>query len=263
MTWALSLGGRRPLLAPAILVLAAASAGALTVAVALVARSLGWTARAPWLILFAPGALLAVWNPGLTEVLATTLALAGFVAHRRGRAGWAVLLFSLAVLSRETTFLIPAALVAGDVITHRRWRSLSLVAVPAACYVAWSQVVQQLLGHTSGAGGARQLSLPGVGFVGAIPFWGPLELAGLLVVLVSAVVAWRSGDREVRLVVLAFVAFASVMGTIVWSEWWGFGRVFLPLAAFGVASFRTDDRGAGVCTATSETGAVPEVALNR
>ncbi len=235
LAWAASGGGRRPGIAPALLALTALAAGALTLAVIAAGRSIRGRPRWPAIVNLAPGAAIAVFCPGLTEVLATALVVGGFALHRRGARRPAMVLFVAAVLTRETTILVPAALALVDLRTTRRLASVAIAAVPAAAYLAWNLVVASLLGTGAAGGGSNQMTFPGVGLVRALAFWGPLEVISAAVLVASAVVVWRAGDPSRRTFVAVHVGFASLMGRVVWAEWWGFGRVMLPLVAIAVA----------------------------
>jgi hypothetical protein len=89
-------------------------------------------------------ALVVSARASLSDALAFSLALWGVVLWRR-KLGWAVLLFSLAALTRETTLIAPAAcFIVAD--ARRRWR----LAIPFAVYAVWVAATDLLLhGHLS------------------------------------------------------------------------------------------------------------------
>jgi hypothetical protein len=107
--------------------------GAGAVAVARLARQL----RAPpmiGLLVGATPAMIESLQGSLGDALAFALALWGVVLWRR-RLGWAVLLFTLAGLSRETTLVVPLACF---IVATNRQR-LRLV-IPFAVMAAWSLI---------------------------------------------------------------------------------------------------------------------------
>jgi hypothetical protein len=116
-----------------------AAVGAAAVAGSRLARRLGGPA---WLGLAAAitPALFMSARASLGDALAFSLALWGVVLWRR-HLGWAVVLFSVAALTRETTLLAPAAclLVRGE--RRSRWP----LAIPFGVYAAWVGLTALLL----------------------------------------------------------------------------------------------------------------------
>lgn len=243
--WLLSGGGRRPAIAPALFLLTALSAGALTLATSALGRAYDGGAPRAWLVNLAPGAAIATIAPGLTECLATALALTGLALHWRGRTTMAIALWVAAVLTRETTILIPAAVALADLLASRRLRSIALAAVPAAAYIAWNLVVRALLGESASGGGANQIGPPAFGLIAALPGWHLLEVVTAIVTVGAAVVLWRTGNRHLRAITIVNVVFLSLMGRVVWADWWAFGRLALPLVALAVATTSTNAQPAG------------------
>ncbi len=131
------------------------------------------------------------------------------------------------------------------------------VAVPAAVYLGWNAAVAQLLGVSSSGGASNQLGLPGAGILEVLPQWTVLELAACTLLLIGATAAWRTGDHAARTVVAVNLGFASIMGGVVWAQWWAFSRPMLPIMALAVAGLgqRTSP-----AEPTSKTGSSRETA---
>lgn len=248
VTWALSFGGRRGLLAPAILVLAAVATGALVLAVDAVARALRRRTELPMAVLLAPGVAANLTDPGLCETLATVVVLAGAACWLRDRRGLAVALFCIAALTRETTLAVPAGIALAELATGRRLRPvLPLLAAPAT-YLAWGAVVAARVAPINGSQAGETGFEPITGLVNAIPSWGPAEAITAATILLAAAAILRRREPILTGIVVAHGVLLLSLGTIVWTHWWGFGRVVLPLSVLAlvggrlpVASERADD----------------------
>jgi len=114
------------------------SVGTAAVAAGRLARRLGGPVWLGLAVALTPALLIGV-RASLGDALAFSLALWGVVLWRR-HLGWAVLLFALAALTRETTLVVPAACF----LLGRRRQRLALV-IPFAVYGAWSLTVSQLV----------------------------------------------------------------------------------------------------------------------
>ncbi|MEM7143424.1 MAG: hypothetical protein AAF548_20585 [Actinomycetota bacterium] len=95
----------------------------------------------------------------LGDGLGLALAAAGVALWRRPRAtAWAVTLFALAALTRETTLVIPAAVFLWEGRGRRRWLLL-----PPAALVAWMGVLQTWIGDAGKS--AAQFTAPFAGWL--------------------------------------------------------------------------------------------------
>jgi len=195
-----------------------------------------------WLALVLPfslGYLVAV-RADLSEPLALTLALGGWLAFENDRPALSVLLFAAGGLTKEIVLLFPAAL-AGWYLLNKGWRQAALMAICFVPYVAWSAILVAWLGTSPMTAAQTRLIL--------IPLSGIQYLTdpvGRVVVgmwvLLPAVgaglwVAWdtwrgRAGDQgRTALLVLAHVAFVVVMPKPTWEDPLAILRVGLGLLA--------------------------------
>ena len=196
-------------------------------------RSAAWGLLVP---LF-PGAFTDMTWVG-PEALATTLVLAGLgLWAKDGRSRWgAVACFALAGLTRESMLLIPAALCAVELYRRRSWRDIFVTASAAVPYVAWVGLLRLRLGALPGAvSGPRVSPLPFAGMLDRVPHWRPIDAIAAAAILLPAVVAivLRS-DATLRVLIAVNLAFASILGSDVWSRFADFGRVLLPLSALSL-----------------------------
>lgn len=234
--WAASFGGRRPFLAPTILAITAISIGLLPLALGVVADALGRDLRRPELLLLAPACIANLRWPGLCEPMATVLVLLGLGRWCQGRRSVAILCFVLAALTRETTLLIPAGIGLAELASTRRLRPGLPLAIPALAYLAWMRVVSWRIGAP--VGGGKQMGLPLVGLLRAVPHWGLPEAATFAALLACAVLLWRSGEAIFRWILLVHLSFLLFVEALVWWYWWGFGRITLPLFALALVGAR-------------------------
>lgn len=195
VVWALSGGGAACAVPWVFLLVELGSIAALAWLAARLAGDRGWVGLACALY---PGLVISV-SRDLLEPPSLALALGGLLAVRANRRGVGAVLFTLAILARETTLLVPAALLAVEVPalvrdrTRYRARAVVLAAVPVAAFVAWQAALGALVWRTVPALANRgSLRPPFVGFalfVGqAVAHAWVLDLvqAGLLVALVVA-----------------------------------------------------------------------------
>ncbi len=218
-----SAGGNRTLLAPAILVLTALSAGALVLSVDALVRALGGRSRYLVVVLATPAMVAAAAYPGICEPWACVLTLLALTAWTRGRAWPAVALFTVAALTRETMLLVPLGIGLDHLVRTRRVDGVLKLAIPALAYAAWNGVVYLRIGALpsdySQTGGLLE------GFAQAVPHWkGPeVATAALFLAAAAAIVWWGTGWMKATLA--AHAAFYLFMNHQVWWVWWGFGRV--------------------------------------
>jgi hypothetical protein len=249
--WAASLGGRRSLLAPAILLLSIVGVALLPLATAAVAGALDRELRWGEAILLTPAAIACLRWPGLCEPLAVVVAFTGLAAWLRGRRTLGIVLFCVAALTRETTLLIPFGLALTTLAQTRRLRPALPLAIPALAYAAWAGIVRVRVGALPK--GSAQMDLPFVGLVRTIPHWRLPEVLTFVLLVAACVELWRSRDAVLRGILVAHVAFTACLGPLVWWYWWGFGRVTLPL--FLLALTRRVSRPTGPAEAEDSTSA--------
>jgi hypothetical protein len=224
--WLLSVGGRLDL-AWAMLVLTWMTAGALVVATA--ARAIA-RRRDPlwaWAVVLLPGAIAVLTSPGEGDLLATALAVGGLVLWQGGtRRSLAVVLLSLAAVTRETTLLVPAAIALHILVRDRRieWR----LVCPLAAYIGWVAFVLARTGYLPSDSGAGTMAVP-LSFVrDSVPYWGPPEVLSIVVFLALAVAVWGRLDVESRLVLLGSVGLFALLAQPAAAFWWAFARILLP-----------------------------------
>jgi hypothetical protein len=163
------------------------------------------------------------------------------VLWQRGRRAAAVVVLSVAALTRETMLLAVFALalwelvhVAGDRPT--RVRRILPLAVPFAAYLTWIVLLRVQLGNWPFNRSHDRLSAPGVGVLDAlgrgsdqqfILFWVVIGAA----ICVAAVALARSD--VLTWITATFGLFALMLGPDVWLTNAGFQRALLPLFVFG------------------------------
>ncbi len=203
-----------------------------------------WGRRTDWvpLLLFLPGMVGQLLFGGLSDGLATGMALLGLAWWCAGRDRWAVTALALAALCRETTLLVPLALVLANLRDFRRTRSLL---VPFVVYGAWVAAVWTRLSALPTDPGHGRLGAPLAGVLEAMPGWSWVGWLATASVVVLAAVAWRRAPLPaVRWLVVVSALFASMMGEAVWRSW-DFTRPLLPVTVVGaclLARQATDGR---------------------
>lgn len=211
-----------------------AGIGALGVMGAVLARDGG---RRVWWGLLLPGSFGFLWtlSRDLTEITEAALLVAGLLALRRGRPGWAAAALTAAVLSRETA-LVAVGCIA--VVQGRDWwrrragpgtMALAWV-VPVVGFVAWQLVVLARTGHLPATGsGSRNVGVPFDGLLRGISHYGALlpdvrallwfgELVVMATLVVTAALAVRHShapDHE-RLAWVAYVVLALCLAPGIW-----------------------------------------------
>ena len=197
--------------------------------------------RSPWWSLVVPVAAFETLTEMTPELFALALIGGGVVLWRRDRRVTAILVFSLAVLTRETVLVAIAGLALWD-LSHqagdlrRRLRRVAPLAIPLGVYLGWICFLRLRLGNWPFFHSNERLSLPGVGlskglgvtqYPSAIVFWIVIGLA-----LCVAAVRYARGD-VLTWIAVAYAAFASMLGPDVWVTNMGFQRALLPLYVFG------------------------------
>jgi len=223
------------------------SVGAAAVAAGRLARRLHGPVWLGLSVAVTPALLISV-RASLGDALAFSLALWGVVLWRK-HLGWAVVLFTLAALTRETTLVVPAACLLVGVKRAR----LALL-IPFAVYAAWDLTVNWLIqpevSHESTtpiADALRQFALP-------FQSWRDLGLGSrtivlaLLLTVLSLISAWILRQRlpEVALWLVADAILVAIAGTGVAEDILNYARL-APLVAVGATLaawvVHTDARG--------------------
>ena len=252
-----SLGGQRALLAPTMLVLTAVTIGWAVFSVDVLGRALGLRVRHLAALVLSPAIVTSIAYPGLGDPLGLALTMTGLALWFRDRRWAAVGLFAAAGLCRETMLLVPLGLALHVIWEQRSLRpALPLAAAPLA-YAAWVAIVTVRIG--AAPDGGSQLSAPFAGMAEGIGHWHLAEYPTAALVAASTVVVFRRGYGWMKAVVATNLAFASLMGTVVWFQWWGFGRVLtiIPvLALVALARPRTAEASAAEDAAEAESEAV-------
>ena len=216
-----------------LMVWTALGAGVLAAAAVLLADR--WGRQTDWvpLLLLLPGVFGQMVYGGLSDGMATGLALLGVVAWLRGRDGWAIVALCLSALCRETALLAPLALLAGAAFSGRDWRRAGLLLVPFAVYVAWIGAVWLRLRALPTDAGQGRLSLPPANLAAVVGSWSWVEIIGALSIVVLAGIAWwRSPEPAVRWLVALSFLFGVTLGPAVLRSW-DFTRALLPVTVVG------------------------------
>jgi hypothetical protein len=212
----------------------------------------------PWLALLFPLLPGAVWSltSSVADALAVSLCLMTIVAALRDRNGLAWLAAVAAVLTRETTILVPLALV----LARRRKSDLPLVILPGVALGGWLLLVRGWV--PSGGLPSERLVFPLTGLVDAITERWILgdELIGMASTLAALAVAVfvlvrKRGPRELRWVIGVQLAFLSVCSGAVLGDDFGGTRSTLLLLAVGVAVLVAGTRDAAGDYVRPSTGA--------
>ena len=239
MAWAASLGNpdRVPFALATLSVLSAAFAvGAL--GVLLVRRRLS-----PFLALavFAlPGVPVAVYDM-MSDLLLLALITVGLLVwepQSRTRSRWAVLALTAAALTRETSLLVPAALIAVEIARvgwRAAWPRVRCLWVPFVTYAAWITFVR--LRFEAFPVTARRGRLTAVPFGGVFDMLrdspykaaAPWFISGVAMLVATIMVGRR--DRWF-VTTIAFAVMGVFLGRYVWQRPEDFGRVLLPLYAY-------------------------------
>src|SRR5439155_6909356 len=176
--------------------------------------------RSPWWSLFVPAAGLETLTELTPELFALALVGAGILLWRADRRVLAVVVLSVAVLTRETVMVAIAGLACWDLFhpTGSRRARLGRVAplgIPLGIYLTWIAFLRLLLGNWPFFRSRDRLSLPGVGFAkalgsaqfpSAIVFW-------VVVALVLCVAAFRYARHDVLAWITAvYGVFGSMLG---------------------------------------------------
>jgi hypothetical protein len=248
LAWVAALGRRRWVpVGLAIVVVLSGGLGAVACGDLIERRGRGrWLGLAALLL---PGAVVA--ERTLTaEVLGLGLAAAGILLYLDGRRGWAVVVFSLAGLARETYLLVPAALVVCEVAQRRPWRRIVPLVTPAVVWAAWVVVLHARLGLSilplTSSGDMTSPFLGMRGFAHAfrtatLPHRlalgeGMASVAETIATVGVSIALVRRARRDDPLVWVAvlYMGLAVMLGPTSWEDWSAQARLLLPLYFFGL-----------------------------
>lgn len=233
LAWAFSFG-HAPLVPLSLFGLSVAGLALLAVVVASLLMQHGASAAWSMLVVSSPGALITLDWTG-PECLGLAAALVGFRCWLDERRAPAIVAFAVAGLSRESLLLVPIALAAHALIVRRAgFRSVLPLALPLVSYAAWVGVVWARLGALPSDAGQGRLAAPLTGLWRAAAGWSATDavVAGLLIGMgIGSIVVARAGAAS--WVAASFALSSLVFGSEVWRRVEDFGRILLPIVAFG------------------------------
>lgn len=174
----------------------------------------------------------------LSEIVAATFMVGALLAIRRGRTGWAIAAATAAVLTRETTLILPIALVISGAwpwwrrsdATDRR-TALTVGLTPILVFAAWELLLRWSWGTFALTdSGGKNVGLPFAGLVDEIGKFLPPSSRGavlrdlsfallVLVVVLAAIGLAKSSSRRHEKV--AFVLAALVLPFLTGVIWVG------------------------------------------
>lgn len=234
MAWALS-GGQAGLVPLVLVLLSIAGFAALGAAVAWLLARRGASVLWALLVLLSPGAMVTLDWTG-PEALGTAAALLGFGLWMDERRRPALVALVAAGLLRESLLLVPVAMAAHALLLERRsWRSVAPLATPLVSYAAWVALVRLRLDALPSDAGQGRLAAPFTGLLKATDGWGAGDLAVALLIVGVGAAAVAVGRKEpAAWTAGAYVLASFTFGSEVWRRVEDFGRVLLPVLAFGV-----------------------------
>ena len=202
-------------------------------AVAQIAIEMGGS---PWLgLAFALNVgFISEMSIGAAGVVAGAAVFGSVALWMRHRTGWAVILITLAVLSREAMLL--AALGTSWYLWRRgdKRHAILATAVPATAAAAWAVYVRLRIGSGAGVGQVEEIGLPFAGFVEALGSWlgEPVDLAvGLMMMLLFTLFVRRVllSGALVGWAFVGFVALAILFTEQVWISYFDITRAIAPV----------------------------------
>ena len=184
-----------------------------------------------------PGAAITVYSPGGCEAFGCALGLYGLRWWLEGKRSWAIAIFCVAALTRETLLLFPAAVALAELQHRAPWRRIASLAAPFAVYGAWLLLVKIRVGALPSDAGNTRLSSPADGVLSAASSWSTLTI-GIVISIVgcAALALARLKDPMLRWLIALHIALALTMGVGVWDSFRNFSRVLLPLGVLGVVA---------------------------
>lgn len=240
----------------ALLIVNLIAIGAGTWAVAQLAMEMGGS---PWwgLAFVLNIGFISEMNIDGAGVVAAAAAFAAVAMLLKERLGWAIVLLTIAVLSREA-MLIAAAGSAFWLWRRGERRSALLVAgIPLAAVAAWALYLRFRIDFDTGVSQVQEIGLPFGGFIEAFKIWvdDPLNLmAGLAMMLLLFMFTRRAlmSGHLVGWAFLGFVPLAILFTRQVWQNYFDITRAVAPvLTAFVLLVFLSG-------TESQRTGVRPE-----
>ena len=178
-------------------------------------------------------------------VVAAAAAFGAVVMLLKERLGWAIVLLTIAVLSREA-MLIAAAGSAYWLWRRGERRSALLVSgIPFTAVALWAIYVRLRIDFDSGVSQVQEIGLPFAGFIQSFRIWAgdPLNLvAGLAIMLLLLMVTRRVliSGQLVGWAFVGFVPLAVLFTRQVWQSYFDITRAVAPLlTAFVLLVFLT------------------------
>lgn len=238
LAWGVSLGGRPPLIPWALVGLNVIGLGFIAWLGARIVRKQG--IHPLWGLVFAgfPGFLFTL-RLDLSEIMATALMLAAFVALDERRSNVAAILMTLAVLTKETTLVAAAALGMLALMTKLRRRvgpPLRVATFPAIAYLTIQVVLWKNWGRAPVTEGSGNIGLPFVGMVQEFSRWAiphstseafrPIGLVLLALFLGASIVALRRGKASspAKLAFALYLLLIISLTSVVWFDYSNFLR---------------------------------------
>jgi hypothetical protein len=246
LAWLASLGGRPALVPAALLGVNLAALCALAYVGGAYARSLGragaWGAPLSLYPGLAFGLLLC-----LAEPVAVALCVGGLLLLRHDRPLSAAVALTLAVLAKETTLLVPVAVLLASPRTGGCRRAV-VSGVPLAVWAAWQLALLSRWGQLPLLAGAGNVGVPLAGlieFLGAIfPPSGRFHVRWLVeiaaVAVIGVAVTWvllrrrATVERRVCVAWVLYLILACSLTSLVWSNDWAFLRALSEFYVLGV-----------------------------
>ncbi len=173
-------------------------------------------------------------NIGGAGIVAAACAFWTVVFVLRGRMGGAIVLLTLAALTREAMLIVAAGSALWLWRRGEQRRAIITVAVPLAGVALWAGYLRLRIGWDAGVEQLEEVGLPFVGFVQAFESWfgDPVDLAVGIAVMVLFVLYTRRVLISRRLIGWAFLGFvplALLFTEQVWQSYFDISRAIAPL----------------------------------
>jgi hypothetical protein len=206
-----------------------------------------------------PGAAVQLGWVGLADNLAVGSALLGLTWWCRKRPGLAAVAFCAAALGRETTLVVPVALLLVELSRRVPWRSLLPLGASLATLTAWTCVVRVRVGVWPSSAGDARIAPPWSGLTAAVGRWELLDAVVVVALMAALALALRRRPPPViALVVILSLAGSLFLGWNVWERWEDVTRVLLPASAVAFVALLPATpsavRGRDQCGSEAESG---------
>ncbi len=243
-------GGQRDAIEYSLLAVNVIVVLASTAAFAAYAAGRGWSPRWAIAVGLMPGFLLPTVRD-LSDPLACATMVAGLLAWRGGRRGWAAALLTVAVLAREPVLLAVAAIAIESGFSWWRARAepgalartvratWPAVAVPVLAFALWQAYIDARYGGNTAATSGGSFMAPVVSVVDEIraaldrtaPFRAAFDVAylGLMVAAIAGALATLRRRRTA--VNWAAALFALSLLVLTFGDDWSYTRLSAPLLA--------------------------------